>query len=202
MEIWDLSLTVNAYVLPFKPYTPSVEAECKMENFLQEFKNDTDSLLKINCSDGWHAGQAFSNILTYHRTLDEEDKKFCFAGAMISLIKALEMGTMQSVMAIERIFKLLKLNKIIVRVYFLAMTDERMVYDFKMPPSLISTSNLQLEEAIIVRLTCILKFLVTLKENRLDQADNETKAGQYYLSALFKEAYDRIGGYAVLGMIP
>ncbi|MBO7068039.1 MAG: hypothetical protein J6W52_05115 [Bacteroidaceae bacterium] len=201
MDIYDLSLTVNACIPIFAPYTPNDEAEHKMEKFLQIFKNDTDSLLNINGSNGWHAGQAFYNTLTYHRTLDEEDKKFCFAGAIISLVKALEMGTMQSVMAINTLIEMIKSNREIVDLYVYAMPDERMVCDLKMPSTLISTSNLQMKEGIKVRLSCILKFLVALQENRLDQADNETKAGKYYLSALFDEAYHRIGGYAYLGII-
>ena len=201
MEIRDVSFTVNAFILPFAPYTPNDEAEHKMEKFLQEFKNNTDSLLNINGNDGWHAGQAFYNTLTYHRTLNEEDKKFCFAGATISLIKALEMGTMQSVMAVDKLIEMIKSNREIVDLYVLAMPDERMVCDFKMPSTLITTSNLQMKEVVKVRLICILKFLVALKENSLERADNETKVGQYYLSALFDEAYHRISGYALLGII-
>lgn len=201
MKIWDVSFTVNACFLPFKPYTPNEEAERKMENFIQEFKNDTDSLLNINGNDGWHAGQAFYNTLTYHRTLNEQDKKFCFAGATMSLIKALEMGTMQSVLAIDKLIEMIKSNREIVDVYALAMPDERMVSDFNMPSTLVSTSNLQVMEGIKARLICILKFLIALKENRLNQADNEAKAGQYYLSAMFDEAYYRISGYAFLGLI-
>lgn len=201
MNIWDISFTVNACILPFAPYTPNDEAEHKMDKFLQEFKNDTDSLLNINGNDGWHAGQAFYNTLTYHRTLDEEDKKFCFAGATISLIKALEMGTMQSVMAIDKLIEMIKSNREIVDLYVLAMPDERMVCDFKMPSTLITTSNLQMKEGIKVRLICILNFLIALKENSVERADNETKAGKYYLSALFDEAYHRISGYAFLGII-
>ena len=201
MKIWDVSFTVNACILPFKPYTPNEEAERKMEHFIQEFKNDTDSLLNINGNDGWHAGQAFYNTLTYHRTLNEQDKKFCFAGATISLIKALEMGTMQSVLAIDKLIEMIKSNREIVDVYALAMPDERMVSDFNMPSTLVSTSNLQVMEGIKARLICILKFLIALKENRLNQADNEAKAGQYYLSAMFDEAYHRISGYAFLGLI-
>lgn len=201
MEIRDVSFTVNACILPFAPYTPNDEAEHKMDKFLQEFKNNTDSLLNINGNDGWHAGQAFYNTLTYHRTLKEEDKKFCFAGATISFIKALEMGTMQSVMAVDKLIEMIKSNREIVDLYVLAMPDERMVCDFNMPSTLITTSNLQMKEGIKVRLICILKYLVALKENRLERADNETKAGQYYLSALFDEAYHRISGYALLGII-
>ena len=201
MNIWDVSFTVNACILPFAPYTPNDETEHKMEKFLQEFKNDTDSLLNINGDDGWHAGLAFYYTLTYHRALSEQDKKFSFAGATISLIKALETGTMQSVLAIEKLIEMIKSNRDIVDVYVLAMPDERMVSDFKMPSTLISTSNLPVMSGIKSRLVCVLKFLVALKENRLDQADNETKAGQYYLTALFDEAYHRISAYAVVGLI-
>lgn len=201
MKIWDVSFTVNACILPFAPYTPNDETEQKMDNFLREFKNDTDSLLNINGNDGWHAGQAFYNTLTYHRTLSEQDKKFCFAGATISLIKALEMGTMQSVLAIDKLIEMIKSNREIVDLYVLAMPDERMVSDFKMPSTLVSTSNLQMMAGIKARLICILKFLVALKENRLDRANNEEKAGRYYLSAMFDEAYQRISGFAFLGVI-
>ena len=201
MKIWDVSFTVNACILPFAPYTPNDETEQKMDNFLREFKNDTDSLLNINGNDGWHAGQAFYNTLTYHRTLSEQDKKFCFAGASISLIKALEMGTMQSVLAIDKLIEMIKSNREIVDLYVLAMPDERMVSDFKMPSTLVSTSNLQMMAGIKARLICILKFLVALKENRLDRANNEEKAGRYYLSAMFDEAYQRISGFAFLGVI-
>ena len=201
MKIWDVSFTVNACILPFAPYTPNDETEQKMDNFLREFKNDTDSLLNINGNDGWHAGQAFYNTLTYHRTLSEQDKKFCFAGATISLIKALEMGTMQSVLAIGKLIEMIKSNREIVDLYVLAMPDERMVSDFKMPSTLVSTSNLQMMAGIKARLICILKFLVALKENRLDRANNEEKAGRYYLSAMFDEAYQRISGFAFLGVI-
>lgn len=142
------------------------EAERKMENFIQEFKNDTDSLLTINGNDGWHAGQAFYNTLTYHRTLNEQDKNFCFAGATISLIKAFEMATIQSVLAIDKLIEMIKSNREIVYVYALAMLDERMVSDFNMPSTLVSTSNLQVMAGIKARLVCILKFLVALKGNR------------------------------------
>ena len=201
MEIRNVSFTVNACILPFAPYVPNDDAEHKMENFLQEFKNDTESLLNINGNDGWHAGQAFYNTLTYHRSLSEDDKKFSFAGATISLIKALEMGTMQSLMAIDKLTGMFKSNREIVDLYFLAMPDERMVCDFKMPSTLISTSNLQMKEGIEARFVCVLKFLSALKDNRLAQADNETKAGQFYLSAIFDEAYHRISAYAFLGLI-
>lgn len=58
-----------------------------------------------------------------------------------------------------------------------------------------------MKEGIKVRLICILNFLIALKENSVERADNETKAGKYYLSALFDEAYHRISGYAFLGII-
>lgn len=201
MKIWEASSSVNACIPPFAPYIPNDEAEHKMEYFMQEFKNDLDSLLNISDHEGWFAGQAFYNILTYHRTLNEEDKKICFAGATISLIKALEMGTMQSVMAVDLLIEMIKSNRKVADWYFLAMPDERMVCEFEMPSSLISTSNLQMKEEIKVRLVCLLKFLIALKNNCLDRADNEVKAGRYYLLALFKEAYDNIGGYACLGII-
>ena len=201
MKIWDVAFTVNACILPFAPYTPNEETEHKMEKFLQEFKDDTDSLLKINGNDGWHAGQAFYNTLIYHRSLNEDDKNFSFAGATISLVRALEMGTMQSVMAVDKLIDMFQSHTEIADLYFLAMSDERMVRDFNMPSTLVSISNLQTKEGIRKRLVCVIKFLEALKDNSLEGADNETKAGQYYLTAMFDEAYHRISGYSLFGVI-
>ena len=201
MNIYDISFSVNANILPFQPYTPNENTEIKMDNFLHEFKNNPNALLNINGNDGWHAGQAFYNTLTYHRILDDKDKKFCFAGAIISFIKTLELGTMQSVMAIDLLINMIDKNKNIVDVYFFAMPNERMVCDFNMPPELLLPWKTSINEAVDKRALNVLRFLIALKENRLDSADTQTRAGQYYLNALFHEAYDRIKNFSVLGII-
>lgn len=201
MNIFDISLKVNVCCPPYSQHVDIDDAEEKMQNFLQAFKEDTDSLLNINGGDGGLAGQAFFNTLTLHRNLNENDQKFCIAGAILSLIKALELGTMQSVISIDYLSYIIKAYRGVVDIYFAAMPDERMVSDFYMPTSLVNTSELPFLDAIKFRIVCFLKFLNALKNNQLDYADNQINAGQYYLSALFNEAYTRISGYAFLGVI-
>ena len=201
MDIWGISIKVNACCPPFKEYVPNDETEEKMLAFLKAFKEDTNSLLNINGGDGFNAGQAFFNTLTLHRNLNEDDQKFCIAGAILSFIKTLELGTMQSVMAIDYLKHIICSYRKEIDIYFAAMPDERMASDFSMPTSLVNTTRLSFLDAIKFRIVCFLKFLTALQNNQLDNSDNQTKAGQFYVSALFNEAYDRIRGYASFGFI-
>lgn len=201
MNIYDISFSVNACVLPFAPYTPNDNAEHRMEAFLQDFKNNADYLLNIDSNNGWHAGQAFYNVLTYHRNLSELDQKFSFAGAIISLIKALEMGTMQSIMAIDKLINMIKGNRPLIIPYVMAMSDERMISDFKMPSTLVSTSHLPIEELVDTRIKFILQFLSSLKENQINETNIEAKIGQKYLAALYEEAYQQINAHASFGIM-
>lgn len=196
MDFIDLARTVNFATGSFTKYVPNDKTEADMIAFLDAYKNDTDSLLNIDCHTGFQIGQAFQNTINNHRNLDDSDKRFCIAGGIISFTKALEMGTMQSVMAIEYLAQLVQSNKDITDVYFFSMNDFRMTSDFDMPTGLVNTSNLTPTNQIKKRLLCLLKFLIAIKDNSLENdVDNEGKAGRYYLAALFKDAYDKIKGY-------
>ena len=112
------------------------------------------------------------------------------------------MGTMQSVMALKKLFKFIQDYRNITDLYFAAMPDARMKEDFNIPQELLRGSDLPYKEALDYRLASVLAILIAVLENKSYESMNtQEKRGEYYLSALMSEAISRIKGYGSFGMV-
>lgn len=201
MSLRDLAFKVNVCIPISEEYIPNDEPEEKMNTFIQAAKEDTSSILNADGHNGWQIGQAFYYILRYHRNIDKYDIRFCVAACIISLIKALEMGTMQSVLAIQKLLNLIKAYKNIFEVYFLAMPNERMTNDFNMPQSALLSNQLSAHDATNMRMNCFVKFMIALAENKLDLENPHILAGRFYTTALYADAYNKIDGFDSFGVV-
>lgn len=203
MALFEELQKIGFMVSPFANYTPNNESEKLMSDCLDSIMNKTDELLSLKGSPSWLAGQAFQGILEKHTKLNDTHKKLCIASCVYLYIEALAMGTMQSVMAMQNLAKLLQNYRDVTDIYFAAMPDAYMMEKFNMPLSLLEGSNLPYKETIDYRFTSLIALFSALLDNKTENSMNKKELrGTYYILALKTEAQHRIKGYGSFGMIP
>ena len=202
MELYNELRTISMKLSEFAHYVPNSEYEKVMTDVLEGLMNETETLLAFSPSQCWVVGQAFQGIIEQHRSLDDSEQKLCVACCIFCYIKALEMGTIQSVMALKKLFQFIQDYRNITDLYFAAMSDARMKEDFNIPQELLRGSDLPYKEALDYRLASVLAILIAVLENKnYESMKTQEKRGKYYLSALMSEAISRIKGYGSFGMV-
>lgn len=202
MELYNELSTISMKLSEFAKYIPNSEYEKVMTDTLEGLMDETDTLLDSNPSQCWIMGQAFQGIVEKHRCLDDSKQKLCVAACIFCYAKAMEMGTMQSVLALKRLFRFIQNFRNITDLYFAAMPDERMREDFNIPLELLKGSELPYKEALDYRLASVLAFLIAIMENRrYESMKTQEKRGKFYFNALITDAISRIKGYGFFGTV-
>lgn len=168
--------------------------------------NNLEEFLSISDSDGYHVGMAFSHILDrtpYIETdddFDDENIKFKISlhCAMIGLWRGIRMGTMQSVIATQRLIKLIDKYK----TPHFDLTFTKLIG--MSLNELLDTDSGDIEKRKDNIYKCIKYYLIQITRVQDAFKDANLKVceiGKKYLDVMHDEYCDDLRGYSSFGII-
>ena len=202
MDIKELAMRVNYSAIP-----GSINAN-KIGEYADElFKycsNNVGELLSLNNNDSYHVGMSF-NIITSsmeepQSTLSGNSTKFKFSlfASLICLIKATQMGTMQSCIAANGIIKLIDRCKTTsLFTVFAPMTGESVSQIVESEPGDILKQIDTICNIIKYYLIQITRAEDAFKDAKMDICNK----GRQLLSLLLNELKEKLEGYESFGML-
>lgn len=201
-----LAFEVNMASMPEAYEHVRNQLEDRISNLVSYCKENFKEIITIDGHTGYQLGTALDIIISKRGTKDL-DFKFFVMSAIISLHQAIEMHTMQSLIAIPIFERIINYDKWLVDTKFLDMDNEFMVEKFNMPIELLPQED---ENAIYD------KELLNWKKEKVHMYLSEFKKmadafkntniqdclrGKYYFDALYYIAQDKIRGWEYLGII-
>lgn len=201
--LYEIASDVNFAAMKGAKEDIAKELPQRIKKLIAYFQNDPLAILSVDGHNGFHLGQAFDVAFYSFNDKNCNDAKFSFYCSIIGYCKAIELGTMQSAMAAQKLYKLLNSNHLLSDVMLLSMSNEYMVEKFNIPREFFSPT-VDMKEVIewrFARLNYYLSQITRLQEAFKDANITACKIGNLYLQALLIEAKEKIEGYMFLGIV-
>lgn len=201
--LFEIASDVNLAAMEGVKEEIAKELPQRIKKLIAFFQNDPLSMISVDGHNGFHLGQAFDVAFYYYEDKNSIDAKFAFYCSVIGYCKAIELGTMQSAMAAQKLYHLLENNHRLSDVMLLGMTNEYMLEQFNIPREFFSP-NVDMKKVIewrFARLNYYLAQITRLQDAFKDANITACKIGNLYLQALLNEAKERIDGYMYLGVV-
>lgn len=201
--LYEITSDVNFAAMEGVKEDIAKELPQRIKKLIAYFQNDPSAILSVDGHNGFHLGQAFDVAFYSFDDKNCNDAKFSFYCSIIGYCKAIELGTMQSAMAAQKLYKFLDNNHQLSDVMLLSMSNEYMVEKFNIPREFFS-STVDMKKVIewrFARLNYYLAQITRLQDAFKDANITACKIGNLYLQALLIEAKERIEGYMYLGIV-
>lgn len=201
--LFEIASDVNLAAMEGVKEEIAKELPQRIKKLIAFFQNDPLAMVSVDGHNGFHLGQAFDVSFYSYEDKNSTDAKFAFYCSVIGYCKAIELGTMQSAMAAQKLYQLLENNHQLSDVMLLGMTNEYMVERFNIPREFFSP-NVDTKKVIewrFARLNYYLAQITRLQDAFKDANITACKIGNLYLQALLNEAKERIEGYMYLGIV-
>lgn len=212
-KIHELAFSLNMSV-----GIPGMNLQTKTSDKFDEYaealydytKNNLEEFLSISDNDGYHVGMAFSHILERTPYIEkdiEKDSVFEYENtkfnislhcAVIGLWRGIQMGTMQSIIATQRLIYLIDKYKC---PHFDLMFTKLIGLSLK---EVFETDSDDLETRKEAIYKCIKYYLIQLTraQDAFKNANMKVcEMGKNYLNIMHHEYCDNLRGYSALGII-
>lgn len=201
--LYEITSDVNFAAMEGVKEDIAKELPQRIKKLIAYFQNDPSAILSVDGHNGFHLGQAFDVAFYSFDDKNCNDAKFSFYCSIIGYCKAIELGTMQSAMAAQKLYKFLDNNHQLSDVMLLSMSNEYMVEKFNIPREFFSPT-VDMKKVIewrFARLNYYLAQITRLQDAFKDANITACKIGNLYLQALLIEAKERIEGYMYFGIV-
>ena len=202
-----------AFSLNLSAGIPGMNIQSKTADKFQEYADalydyttkNLEEFLSISDNDGYHVGMAFSHILEHtsykesDNVFNEENNKFNMSlhCTVIGLWRGIQMGTMQSVIAAQRLIYLLEKYKTHFDIMYAKLTGMSL-------NDLMESDKEDVEAKKENICKCILYYLIQITKAQDAFKDANMKAceiGKKYLDVMHDEYCEDLKGFSLFGII-
>ncbi len=202
-----------AFSLNLSAGIPGMNIQSKTADKFQEYADalydyttkNLEDFLSISDNDGYHVGMAFSHILEHtsykesDNVFNEENNKFNMSlhCTVIGLWRGIQMGTMQSVIAAQRLIYLLEKYKTHFDIMYAKLTGMSL-------NDLMESDKEDVEAKKENICKCILYYLIQITKAQDAFKDANMKAceiGKKYLDVMHDEYCEDLKGFSLFGII-